>query len=614
MNAKDKNLNERGHHQGEFSQGVGGWAEYTVFMTETADTVRHDVTAPPGKVIPVIFLPGVMGSNLRLSKKRQAELERPDNRSWRPDDLSSAVGQASVVTATGFGGWYKDASPAQRQLNFDPNETEVEYYHYTESDGRFDPEGKETVDSDARHRNVPDDLFPIPPLMAKVSAKSRRTAMASKKKVATPAQVARWRGWSEVLFDGAYGTMLQTAERYLNNMFSKDGKVYPRWAPENLQMKDPKEFGASGGEKITEDELRKIHSCWYPVHAMGYNFIKSNGESAKNIADRIRGLVKGYQHRGFKCTEIIIVTHSMGGLVARALIHPNYGNLNESTGVKILGIYHSAMPAAGAACGYSRMRFGFKEKDDFASGQFAEVMAKDGEHATAILANAPAPLELMPASAYGEDWLKVVDATGAKLFSWPGSGQSAFDAIYSRSEKQWWRLFNPDWVNPGNVRLRKGGGVENAIKRIKAAHKFLDSIKDTFHPNTYASFSEAKERVTRDEVVFKVIQAGPHMFPKARDLDSLPHPSAWTLVDDDAKGILKVQAGKSLLTLRLEPGNAPGDETVPLNRSAKKVRGKSFSHGAKGGGYEHQMSYLDPQVLASMLYSMVKMAKSAKWD
>ena len=72
-----KDLNEHGNHPGAFSQGVGGWAEYSVYMTETKDTVRHDVTVPPGKVIPVIFLPGVMGSNLRLSAARQRALDLP---------------------------------------------------------------------------------------------------------------------------------------------------------------------------------------------------------------------------------------------------------------------------------------------------------------------------------------------------------------------------------------------------------------------------------------------------------------------------------------------------------------------------------------------------------
>ena len=92
-------LNEWGNHQGEFTQGVGGWAEYTVHMTKTDDTIRHDVKLPPKKVIPVIFLPGVMGSNLRLSKKRQKELDRPDNRSWRPDDMVGINGAAALAGA-----------------------------------------------------------------------------------------------------------------------------------------------------------------------------------------------------------------------------------------------------------------------------------------------------------------------------------------------------------------------------------------------------------------------------------------------------------------------------------------------------------------------------------
>ncbi|MEG0882060.1 MAG: hypothetical protein RSH52_12425, partial [Janthinobacterium sp.] len=85
----------------------------------------------PGKVIPVIFLPGVMGSNLRMSKVRQEELRRPDNRAWRPDDMMGAGGKTAVLTGNGLGGWFKSASPRQRQLVFDPTETEVEYYHYT---------------------------------------------------------------------------------------------------------------------------------------------------------------------------------------------------------------------------------------------------------------------------------------------------------------------------------------------------------------------------------------------------------------------------------------------------------------------------------------------------
>ena len=41
-----------------------------------------------------------------------------------------------------------------------------------------------------------------------------------------------------------------------------------------------------------------------------------------------------------------------------------------------------------------------------------------------------------------------------------------------------------------------------------------------------------------------------------------------------------------------------------------------FRHGTTEmrNGYEHQNSYADPNVLASMLYSIVQIAKKAKWE
>jgi pimeloyl-ACP methyl ester carboxylesterase len=606
----DSDLNARGNHQGEFTQSVGGWAEYTVHMTEISDTRRHDVTVPPGKVIPVIFLPGVMGSNLRMSKTRQNKLKLKDDRAWRPDDLVSLSGSAGVVAGTGMGGWLKNATPAQRQLVFDPNETEVEYYHYTESKGRFDPEGKETLAADARHQNVPDSLGPIPPLIGQrstlpISPGNAHRTTPSKRE--TPAQIARWRGWSEVLFAGAYGQMLETAERFLNNMVVK-GEIHEMWHSVRC---DPRNFGAESGEAVTESELRKIAKCWYPVHAMGYNFLKSNGESAIVIAERIRGLVKGYQNRGFKCDEVIIVTHSMGGLVGRALLHPSYGNLLNDKSVKVLGMYHNVMPTMGAASAYKRMRFGFKDKWGPAATLEARILAIDGENATAILANTPAPLEMMPGIAYGQDWLKVVDTEGKTLWSWPGGNATALESIYLQPASAWWRLVNPLWVNPANVSEDNDGGITSVYERIKSAFKFLHSIEQTFHPtSSYASFCASTEHLSYGEVVFRAVEPWTPFVAS----DSLSPPETWQLLSDDAKGTLKVQAGRRILTLVLLPGSAAGDETVPADRSARHIKGTLFPHGEiKGRGYEHQASYSDEQVLASMLYSIVQIAKTAKW-
>lgn len=603
-------LNERGNHQGEFTQGVGGWAEYTVYLTQTSDGVRHDVKLPPRKIIPVIFLPGVMGSNLRLSKERQDKLKRPDNRSWRPDDMVGINGAAALANA-GLVGWYKNASPAQRQLMLDPNETEVEYYHYTESNDRFDPEGPETFAADNRHQNVPEGLEFIPPLLGtRITGSLVLNRRLSMKKRASPAQIARWRGWSEVLFAGAYGQVLRAAERHLNNMTVGDA-ANPIWKP---FFADPRTFGGvDAGAALTEQDLKKIVACWYPVHAMGYNYLKSNGETAKVIADRIRGLTKGYQKRGFKCDEVIIVTHSMGGLLARALIHPKYGNLLNDPAVKVLGIYHNVMPTMGAAASYKRMRFGFLEQGmGYIAETGATVLGIDGKHATAILANAPAALELFPGSAYGKGWLKVVDGAGREMWTWPGDKASALDSIYLQPADVWWRLINPKWVNPGNVKKENGGGIENVFLRLTDASKFIEDIKQSFHPaSCYASFCSSQERLSYGEVVFKVMD--PDVWDSRNVM--LSPVETWKLLSDDAQGTLKVQTASRVLTLALQRPTAPGDETVPAARSAKQIMGKLFVHGeTKGNSYEHQNSYADKDVLASLLYSVVQIAKTAKWE
>ena len=641
--SEDTDLNEHGNHEGEFRQTVGGWAEYTVHMTEIEDTIRHDVTIPPRKIIPIIFLPGVMGSNLRMTKLRQDDLKRPDNRSWRPDDMVDKSGNLAVATGSGLGGWFKGASPRDRQLVFDPNETEVEYYQYSIENERFFPGGDVTKGSDARHNNVPDDFLGVPPLISVSPKKNSQVDAIQKPGVAgkfipreireTPAHIARWRGWSEVLFAGAYGEMLQKTEFFMNNI-TKKGQVLPHWKIDpsdqstgrysfgqqtypsvaKLLIKDPKEFGGSSGIPINNSDMVKISPCWYPVHALGYNFLQSNAITAIIIAKRIRGIVIGYQKCGFKCSEVILVTHSMGGLLARALMHPRYGNMLNDKSVKILGIYHNVMPTLGAASAYKRMRFGFKEKSGPINTLEAKIFGIDGQHATAILANAPAPLEMLPSMAYGQEWIKVVDATDKLLWSWPRGKDSALESIYLQPANAWWRMINPSWVNPANIPPKKGGGINNVMRRLKDASELLKEIEQIFHPNTYASYCASKEFLSYGEITFKVTE-GLEIKNSSDSEKIIPSPNKWQLLTDDAKGNLTVQAGTRVLKLKLQPPNSTGDETVPSDRSAKHIPGKKFSHGAKSeNGYEHQNSYSHPHVLASMLYSIVQIAKKAEWD
>jgi len=162
------------------------------------------------------------------------------------------------------------------------------------------------------------------------------------------------------------------------------------------------------------------------------------------------------------------------------------------------------------------------------------------------------------------------------------------------------------------VKESAGGGIAAVIDRLNKAADFVEDIKATFHPsNCYASFCSSSERPSYGEIVFKLTDRDVW---DARN-NNLPPVESWKLLSDDARGTLKVQAGARVLTLTLQPPTAPGDETVPADRSAKQIAGKLFVHGqTKGKSYEHQNSYADPDVLTSLLYSIVQIAKTAKWE
>lgn len=262
----------------------------------------------------------------------------------------------------------------------------------------------------------------------------------------------------------------------------------------------------------------------------------------------------GYRKRGLNCDEVIIVTHSMGGLLARALIHPQYGDLLNDKDVTVLGIYHNVMPTMGAAGAYKRMRFGFRENDNltvpgYVDGLTAQVLGADGPNATAILANAPAPLEMMPGAAYGKEWLKVVNREGKVLWSWPRGSESALASIYLQPPNTWWRLINPDWVNPGNVPDDKGGGMNRVNRRLEKASEFLQSIEATFHPVTYASYCASPSQSSYGEVVFKASCTEGNEVDRSGHFIPWPSPETWVLLTDDGRGRLTAKAGERIMTL-----------------------------------------------------------------
>jgi hypothetical protein len=218
-------------------------------------------------------------------------------------------------------------APGERQLRLDPLQTTVDIY---------DPSGLPDTVGDGRHGNVElNESFDSPLLARDPSAAPKgRTAV----------QKARARGWGEVFFK-SYGQLLQHLESRLNSTFS-EGKLRPAWR--DVVGVDPQVWSPDPKlpqQALTEEELKKVATgCWFAVYAFGYNWLQSNGDSAKIIATRINKVIDDFNTAGYECNQVIIVTHSMGGLVGRALVHPKYGNLQD----KVLG--HRARRDAGHRC------------------------------------------------------------------------------------------------------------------------------------------------------------------------------------------------------------------------------------------------------------------------
>jgi pimeloyl-ACP methyl ester carboxylesterase len=73
---------------------------------------------------------------------------------------------------------------------------------------------------------------------------------------------------------------------------------------------------------------------------VGYNWLRCNSEAAARLAQKIDTWIAEWKARpGYQCDKVILISHSMGGLVCRAYArqHPD----------KVLGVIHGVQPAVG---------------------------------------------------------------------------------------------------------------------------------------------------------------------------------------------------------------------------------------------------------------------------
>ena len=408
----------------------------------------------------------------------------------------------------------------------------------------------------------------------------------------------------------SYGEILYHLELHLNGIYDDNYALAAYWQERILGVKA--DTGNDGNSKhpwgkmtghtaLTEDDLKEKlgDKYWFPVHAAGYNWLRSNDEAGKALALQIDTIIGHYKKLGFPCEKVILVTHSMGGLAARAACHPEIGN----AAANVAGIVHGEQPAIGAAAAYKRMHAGFEAGGLFniVSLIIARALGWSGKEVTAVLSNAPGGLELLPTKLYPPGWLRVQH--GEKDLMPPLPVSNPYAEIYTEKDK-WWRLMNPEWIDPGNGD-KSSDAVDKIwddyLVRLDSAEKFHDTLGAYYHPLTHAHYGADENNKAWTTFTWKLKEASFGKTEMGAD--------ALTVgpMHNDALGEIKVRANGIDASFTMLPPDKPGDGTVPEVSGAASASKAAFA--TKMIGYEHQGSYENPWVKDVTAYSVARIAQ-----
>lgn len=528
--------------------------ESTVNWTLTSCSMTDfvQIIAQPIYTVPVIFVPGIMGSNLMATQDVDGLM--------KGDPIWLMDSEGGAATA------WKFKSPAERQARLNPATTDV-------YDGGAVPGNVLTIGD------------------AKLIKENRY--------------------WGEVAA-ASYQGYLVWLENALNGRKRVDA-----WRA--LQGDTAFAAALSAGfkfQQVKKDDVDHAADIRFPVYACGYNWLQSNSESAKRLAKRIEAVIKANNSKSFTCEQVILITHSMGGLVARAC-----SELQGQQG-KIAGILHGVMPATGAAVAYKRVRTG----SEGLAGYF--VLGDTAAKVTAVFANAPGALQLLPSQHYPPGWLKLGTGIGSdfkEVAALPAADPYA--EIYEQRGK-WWGLVREELINPAKMKLHKGWS--DYLKNIRSAKEFHTELGSKYHRNTMAFFgsgSDADNGKTWGTVRWEA-RAASDMASKTNGHTGLHDTVAMRASNaemlamapaaDDGEGALSaLNTPRYRYDFRLSSKDSAGDGTVPVVSGrapalAGDAAGVKASYHLNLGTQGHEGAYRVQQAQQLSLHCVLSLARNIK--
>ncbi|MBN9408783.1 MAG: hypothetical protein J0H69_06485 [Burkholderiales bacterium] len=526
-------------YAGTDSTGVPN-ATVTLTPADRTDTVR--IVLDTVHALPIVFVPGIMGSNL---------MDKKGGEVWR---LDSKWGIFSAMRKLNAG---------KRQALLHPDRTEV------------DPGGV-----------VPG--YPVGTLTDKAAFRARH--------------------WGEV---GAtsYGDFLIWLESNLNDQRGVDiGSDLRSYLHAGLRrVADGRHWGTQHAyERLTEDESERAKHWTHPVYACGYNWLDDNDKAAARLATRIDEVIQNHSRGQSRCSQVIVVTHSMGGLVAR--------RCSQLPGMaqKIAGIVHGVMPAVGAPVAYRRCKVGMAD-ESYAAGL---VIGSTGRDITAVFAQAPGALQLLPTERYPLRWFHVRDVHGSELpVADMARTDRPYDTLYAERDR-WWGLVKEEWLSPEHGIPIDWTGYKKTLGKAAEFHKTLDTH---YHPNTYAfygtgvaSFEHVCWRMTAGDARQRGVQEAPPdassvlaMNRNAVRMDGT-NPEFVPGPDVHLRGRANQPVPTQHYNLTLDEAADSGDGTVPVASGRAPLNHVRQLFALKG--IEHEPAYLHPMAHQVTAYAITRIA------
>ncbi|WP_380180852.1 hypothetical protein [Kalamiella sp. sgz302252] len=565
------------------------------------------------RFIPVIFIPGIMGSNLKTNDKKNIVV-------WRYDSNASLLGWATPFSGA-----------VERKNVLDPKKVEVDdrgdivsTYLYAKEVDRLKKElstNYNYMEYEGKYQKI-----------KQLEENDPETKLFGTR---------RSRGWGEVAA-ASYGTFLDSLQNLLFHEKPDWDKPLGEKFKSLLNQPLGTEYCCEGNEdSLNEKDLDVIKKYYYPVHAMGYNWLGSNKDSAKRLDQKITEIVAGYKARSIKCHKVILITHSMGGLVARyyseCLVDEKSNALNRGK-KNVYGIIHGVMPSTGAAAAYTRIKRGTENPESSLVGYVtSHILSRDAAEMTAICSQSPGPLELLPPAEYGSDWLKITDRHGKTFLP---VEDDPYANVYLKRDV-WWKLMDENLLNPLNKKMDKKQIEDDWViyqNLIKDTIKFHRDILNKYHINTYSFYGKVNgdiipEAYRTQEVARwkgnlatgdvkllkkKALDDGrllpEEIMEKRTVVDNLSESEKAWRASDQARGRLKNHY-KNIAYIgqcfTLQDASENGDGTVPVRSGQipdKFIKERLSLNIAHEPAYRHEISQ------AFTLRSIIKIAQEVNHD